>query len=120
VQFIIRRDPEARYCFTSLQSPLGRRVLERYWPADRPVPDSVLLLEAGRLYAYSTAALKIAGHLRGWPRWLAPLGWLVPRFLRDAVYRTVARRRYRWFGRQEQCWLPTPELRARFATQAPA
>ena len=114
VQFIIRHDPGERFHFAALQSRAGQEVLERYGPGDRPIPDSVMLYESGRLYSRSTAALRIARRLRGWPRWLAPLGWMVPTFLRDRIYDLVARHRYRWFGRRQQCWLPTPALRRRF------
>ena len=54
-----------------------------------------------------------AKYLR-FPWWLARVGLVVPRVVRDAVYRLVARNRYRWFGRTEACRLPTPDLRARF------
>jgi predicted DCC family thiol-disulfide oxidoreductase YuxK len=76
-------------------------------------PESVVLVEGGRVYDRSDAALRIARAL-GLPWSLAGLGLLLPRALRDGVYRFVARRRYRWFGREESCRVPTPALRARF------
>ena len=76
-------------------------------------PDTVVLVEDGRLYSHSSAALRIMSHLR-WPwRWGRALV-VVPRPLRDLVYRWIARNRYRWFGKAESCRVPTPELRARF------
>lgn len=76
-------------------------------------PDSLVFVEDGAVYLSSTGALRIARHLR------APWSWLswariVPRFLRDAVYRFVARHRYGWFGKSDACRVPTPELRSRF------
>jgi predicted DCC family thiol-disulfide oxidoreductase YuxK len=77
--------------------------------------ESVVLIEAGRVYERSTAALRIARRLSGlWPLVTALL--LVPRPIRDAVYRFIARHRYRWFGKTDQCWAPTPDLRARFVS----
>ena len=114
VRFLIARDPSGRLRFASLQSEAGARVLAAHGRA-APVgePGSVLLVEGGRVYERSTAALRTAAHLSGpWPLAVALLA--VPRPLRDAVYGVIARRRYRWFGRTDACWVPTPALRARF------
>jgi predicted DCC family thiol-disulfide oxidoreductase YuxK len=74
---------------------------------------SVLLIEDGQVWQESSAALRIARHMPGaWK--LLRIFAAVPRPLRDAAYRWIARNRYRWFGKTETCWLPTPELRARF------
>jgi predicted DCC family thiol-disulfide oxidoreductase YuxK len=114
VQFVIRHDPRGHYRFAALQSELGRALLAAHGQvAPASGPESVVLLEGGRLYSHSTAVLRIAGQLGGIWR-LAAVGWLLPGRWRDALYRYVARHRYHWFGRQESCWLPTPELRARF------
>ena len=116
VQFVIRHDPEHRYRFAALQSEAAQALLAAHGVS--PVapgadPDSVLLLSGGRLYSHSTAVLRIARGLGSvWQ--LAGVGWVLPRPWRDALYRFVARHRYRWFGRQESCMLPTPELKARF------
>lgn len=112
VRFVIDRDPRGRFRFAALQSPLGRRVLER---AGLPVADFatfVLLDEAG-LHTRSTAALRVARRLSGPWRLLAAGLW-VPRPIRDVVYDWVARRRYRLFGRLEACPIPPPEIRDRF------
>ncbi|WP_035560577.1 thiol-disulfide oxidoreductase DCC family protein [Hymenobacter sp. IS2118] len=116
VQFVIRHDPTCRFRFAALQSEAGQRLLAAQGLASAALaaaPESVLLLSGGRLYSHSTAVLRIARALGGAWR-LAGLGWVLPRPWRDALYRVVARNRYRWFGRQESCWLPTPELKARF------
>ena len=73
----------------------------------------MVFMEGGRALIRSDAALATTKYLRGlWP--LARVGSLVPRFLRDPVYKLVARNRYRWFGRTEACRVPTPAIRARF------
>ena len=114
VQFVIRHDPRGHYRFAALQSKLGRALLAAHGQvAPASGPESVVLLEGGQLYSHSAAVLRIAGRLGGIWR-LAAVGWLLPTRWRDALYRYVARHRYQWFGRQESCWLPTPELRARF------
>ena len=116
VQFVIRHDPEGRFRFAALQSEAGQSLLVAQGLAPAALaaaPESVLLLSGGQLYSHSTAVLRIAGRLGGiWQ--LATLGWVLPRTWRDALYRFVARHRYRWFGREESCMLPTPALKARF------
>lgn len=113
VLFIIDRDPDARFRFAALQSGAAARLLAGLPRPEGGDPESVFLLEDGKLYDRSTAALRIARRLR-WPWKLAYALVAVPRPLRDAAYRFVARRRYRWFGRRDACRVPTPELRARF------
>jgi predicted DCC family thiol-disulfide oxidoreductase YuxK len=108
VRFIIARDPGARFRFASLQSDVGRRLLKDDGP-----PETIVLLEKGKIYSKSSAVLRIAWGLRfPWPLLYAFI--VVPRPLRDLVYDWVARHRYRWFGKQETCLLPTPALRNRF------
>jgi predicted DCC family thiol-disulfide oxidoreductase YuxK len=114
VQFVIRHDRAGHFHFAALQSEAARALLARHGqPLPAPEPDSVVLVENGQVYTHSEAVLRIAGRLGGlWP--VLSAGRVLPRFLRDAVYRWVARHRYQWFGRQESCLLPTPELKARF------
>ncbi|MBD2769525.1 thiol-disulfide oxidoreductase DCC family protein [Hymenobacter sp. BT664] len=116
VQFVIRHDPQSRFRFAAWQSEAAQSLLRTHGllPDVRAAePESVLLLSGGRLYSHSTAVLHIAHILGG--RWqLMKMGWVLPRSWRDALYRFVARHRYRWFGRQESCLLPTPALKARF------
>lgn len=115
VRFVIERDPTAKVRFASLQSEVGRQLLAQHGAAqaNQEAPESMLLLEDGLLFGRSTAALKLAGHMRApWPLLRAAL--LVPRGLRDGVYDLVSRRRYRWFGRADACRLPTPEEAQRF------
>ena len=115
VQFVIRHDAAGYFRFAALQSAAGQALLAAHGQPNLASadPDSVVLVEAGRVYTHSAAVLRIAGHLGGLWR-VAAVGWLLPRTWRDGLYRYVARHRYRWFGRQESCWLPTPALRERF------
>ena len=114
VNFIIDRDPDAYFKFAPLQSPLGRSLREQF--GVEPHTDAFILVENGRTHLASSAALRIARRLVGlWPCLYALV--LIPRPLRDALYAWFARRRY-WFGRSEQCRVPTPETRARFVATA--
>ena len=114
VQFLIKRDREAYFRFASLQSETGQK-LQAELGMDPQALDSVILVEGGRWYKESDAALRIARNLPGAWKLLTAFR-VIPRPLRDAAYRLIARNRYRWFGKSETCWLPTPELRGRFLT----
>jgi predicted DCC family thiol-disulfide oxidoreductase YuxK len=118
VQFIIKHDPEGYFRFASLQSEYGQSLLRAHGVSITldGRDDTVALVEDGRVYTHSDASLRIARHLTG-PVRLAAVLIVLPRFMRDAVYRLVARSRYRVFGRQDVCWMPTPELKARFLDQ---
>jgi predicted DCC family thiol-disulfide oxidoreductase YuxK len=112
VQWLIAHDPAARFRFASLQSDAGRALLERHGlPLD--AMDTVVLMEGERHWLKSDAAIETARRLGGVYR-LAVLLRVVPRALRDAVYDWVARNRYARWGKRDECWVPTPELRARF------
>lgn len=112
VQFILLRDPKGRFRFASLQSDEGRRRLAEHGLPTESLT-SLVLIEGGKAYRRSTAALRIARHLSGaWP--LAAAFLIIPRPLRDLVYDFIARNRYRWFGKTETCMLPRPEWRERF------
>jgi predicted DCC family thiol-disulfide oxidoreductase YuxK len=112
VQFLIARDPADRLRFAALQSERAKRMLAACG-ATVPLPDSMALIERGRVYLRSEAALRIARKLRfPWPTLY--LLMLAPRAVRNAIYDWIARNRYRWFGRREVCMLPSPELRRRF------
>lgn len=112
VQFIIKRDPKARFKFASLQSAYGQAELTRF-NLDPTQLHSIILVQGDTFLERSNAALEIARHLSGaWPLFYAFK--VVPRFMRDPVYNWIARNRYRWFGRKNECWLPTHDLRDRF------
>ncbi len=112
VQFVLRRDRKARFRFASLQSAAARDLLTRHGVIG-DLPDSVVLVANGRVRTKSAAALGVASGL-GMPWSFLGVFWLIPSFLRDAVYDWIARNRYRWFGKREQCMVPTQALRERF------
>lgn len=113
VQFIIRHDKEGIFRFAALQSGPGAEVRDAVKAEYGYVPDSIILSYKGKYYIRSSAALKIA-MLLGGIGWLLAPGYLFPRFIRNAVYHAIAKRRYKWFGKRDECMVPTPELRSRF------
>ena len=112
VNFIIDRDPEGYFQFAPLQSDVARAHLEQA-PGEDDALDSIVLLEHDQTFVKSTAALRIARRLSG-PWSLLSLALVVPRPIRDTVYDWIAHNRYDWFGRRDECRLPTPELKSRF------
>jgi predicted DCC family thiol-disulfide oxidoreductase YuxK len=115
VRFVVARDPRARFSFASLQSEAARRLLgDHDLPADAMT--SIILVEGDRYYWKSAAALRIfRGLIQPWPL-LYPFV-VVPRILSDAAYDFVAERRYRWFGKRDECLIATPELAKRFLAE---
>lgn len=121
VRFIVRRDPRAGFVFASLDTPLAKRVLRELAPPGWEEKSSMLLLEARadapKLWLRSDAALRIAGGLRfPWPA--MGVFRVLPRFLRDPLYRLIARYRYRFFGKVPASGLPVPETPERFLEAA--
>ena len=111
-KWIIKRDPKGKYHFASLQSDVAKRLLQQgRLPVDRM--DTFVLIEDGKYYTRSTAALKLAKGLK-FPYPLLYGFVIIPRPLRDAVYGVIARNRYRWFGKDETCMLPSPDIKDRF------
>ncbi|MEK4449879.1 thiol-disulfide oxidoreductase DCC family protein [Paenibacillus sp. FSL L8-0506] len=112
VRFIIPRDPEAKFLFAPLQNEIAAKLMKESGLQPGQL-NTVILLENGVYYTESAAVLRIVRKLRfPWPA--AYVFILVPRPLRNALYRYVAKNRYRWFGRDGQCMLPTPEIKRRF------
>ncbi len=112
VRFIIERDKKAAFSFASLQSEQAKSLLSGS-DIDYAALKSILLVEEHVIYSKSDAVLRIAARLSGlWP--MISFFRFIPRFIRDAIYDWIARNRYRWFGKEETCLLPSPELRQRF------
>jgi len=113
VQFVIEKDAEDIFRFASLQSETGKRLLAERG-MDTNTLDSIVLIEPGvAYYIKSDAALQVGMNLKGY-RNLSKVLNLIPNGLRNIVYDFVARNRYRWYGKKDQCMIPTPELKAKF------
>lgn len=113
VQFIIKRDKKDIFRFAALQSDIGKQLMKERGITALDMETIILIEPNIAYYIKSSAALKIAFEFGGLWNALKPLEWLPVR-LRDALYNVVARNRYRWFGKQESCMIPTPELKAKF------
>ena len=112
VQFIIKNDTRQLFRFAALQSEKGEALLAMHG-LQQPEIDSVVLIIDDKAWTKSDAALRIARNLGGlWP--LCFVAVIIPKRWRDHIYDYIARNRYKWFGKQESCWIPTPELRQRF------
>jgi hypothetical protein len=112
VQFVIRQNPEGTIRFASLQSEKGRYRLEATG-LDSEKLSTVIFEKNGRVSTKSDAVLGLLWELGGFWK-LSVLGRIIPRFLRNAMYDFIARRRYSWFGKRDSCMIPTPELMERF------
>lgn len=111
VNFAIRNDKKARLRFATLQSATGQQLKEKYGVT--PETDSVILIDNEKAYTYSNAALRIAKYLQ-WPAKAIYALTIIPAFIRQPVYKWIARNRYKWFGRKEECMVPSPEIKSRF------
>lgn len=116
VQFIIKHDPQRRFRYASLQSAYGQKVMQQFGlPAEEL--NSFILYQQGKIYTKSTGALMVAKQLNKlWPLLYGFI--IIPPFIRNAVYSFIANNRYKWFGKKDACWLPTPELKKLFLDTA--
>ena len=114
-RFVLRYDRRGHFRLASMQGPVGTALYRRFGidPAD---PDTLIVVEGGvdgdRALRDSDAVIAIWARL-GWPWRALAIARLVPRIIRDPLYRLIARSRYRWFGRRDTCWVPTLEQAAR-------
>ena len=112
VNFIIDRDPEGRFLFSSLQSSRGQQLLQKHGLSTLHM-SSLVLIRADKIHIKSSGALEIARYLSGfWPVFY--IFKIIPYPLRDFIYNLVAQNRYRLFGKRESCRYPTEELKTRF------
>lgn len=112
VNFAINRDSKKKLRFTTLQGETAKQLLPQYNISPTNI-SSVIFIDKGKAYTQSSAALRICKHLNGgWKLFYALM--IVPKFIRDFFYNIIARNRYKWFGKKDECRIPTPELRERF------
>jgi predicted DCC family thiol-disulfide oxidoreductase YuxK len=112
VNWIIDRDKKNLFKFASLQSEYGQALINKM-NLKSDYMDTVVLQEGEKVYLRSAAALRILKHIGGIYS-LAYAFIIVPAFIRDFFYNMVAKNRYKWFGKQDACRIPTPELKAKF------
>ena len=113
VQFVIKRDKKDIFRYAALQSEIGQELVNQRH-IDTSKVDSIILIEPGvAYYTKSDAALEIAQDLGGLWKLTAVFTW-IPTSIRNSIYDLVAKNRYKWFGKQDACMIPTPELKAKF------
>ena len=112
VNFVIKRDKNNLIQFSPLQTEIAHELLARH---KLPTEDmkSFIFIEEGKSYTQSTAALKVCKYLTGlWPLLYSFI--IIPHFIRDGIYKWIAKNRYKWFGQKNECMIPTPELQRKF------
>ncbi|GAC1420670.1 MAG: thiol-disulfide oxidoreductase DCC family protein [Flavisolibacter sp.] len=112
INFIVARDKKMHFWFAALQSEAAKPVLSKYDLADSEF-SSFIFIDKNKAYWKSTAALKVCNQLPWYWKW-TQIFWLVPPYLRDQVYSIIARNRYKWFGKKDQCMVPDIKIRSRF------
>lgn len=111
-RFVMRHDRQHRFALCHIQSKTGERIFRHFGLSTEEL-NSVVLVDGHQAYRRSDAVLGIVASLPAPWCWLNVLKW-IPRSLRDAVYDAIGKRRYRWFGRYEQCPIPSGDDRSRF------
>ena len=112
VNFVIKRDKKSQVKYAALQSEAGQQLLKQF---NLPTTEfnSFIFIEAGKVYTQSTGALKVCKYLNAlWPLLYGLI--IVPRFIRDGIYNRLAKNRYKWFGKKDQCMIPAPGVKERF------
>ena len=112
VQFILKKDKRKQFYFTTAQSDFVKEQLKTSTMKANAL-DSVLYVKNGKVLTESTAALNIFSDLGGMWKLLS-IFKLIPPFIRNAVYRFIAKRRYRVFGKLDTCMMPPSEWKSRF------
>ncbi len=110
VRYLIKHDKKGVLKFASLQGNYAKDFVNE---TKIQSMQSILFFDGKILYKKSTAVLKLSRLLGGWHQLLL-LGYILPRFVRDWLYNIVAKNRYRWFGKKDQCMLPSKGFENRF------
>ncbi len=113
VQFVIKHDHDDAFRFAALQDPVGQQLVQER-NIDTELIDSIILIDPGvAFYTKSDAALEIGKHLKGY-RTISKILLLIPSTLRNIVYDFIAQNRYKWYGKKDECMIPTKETKKKF------
>ncbi|MFJ7887249.1 thiol-disulfide oxidoreductase DCC family protein [Lysinibacillus xylanilyticus] len=110
VVFVIKKDTENHFRFASRQSKIGNQLLDQY-KIDKNI-DSIIVIDNDTVYLESDAILHICKYIKRWR--ILCIFSIFPKLIRDDFYKGFAKNRYKWFGKKEQCMIPTPEIKKRF------
>jgi predicted DCC family thiol-disulfide oxidoreductase YuxK len=112
VDFVLKRDIRKKLLLASIQGTAGQGVLKKY-ELPPSYLDTLVLVEEGKVYLGSTAALRVARFLGGgWPLFYGLI--VIPKGVRDRIYQWISRNRYQWFGRRDTCRIPSASESAHF------
>lgn len=113
IQYVIKHDKNNVFMFAPLQGDTGKKIIENFKIDTSKIDSIILYSNSEKIYFKSTAALKIASKL-SFPRSVLLIFLIVPAFIRNWVYDYIAFNRYKWFGKQNECMIPTEKLKAKF------
>jgi len=115
IQFIIKKDKKNLFKFASLQSDAAKNILLHYFPKKNKFNnfDTIYLIKNDTILTESTAILHILKELRS-PYKLLFYFIIIPKFIRDSIYKIISKNRYKWFGKKDNCMIPTKELKSKF------
>jgi predicted DCC family thiol-disulfide oxidoreductase YuxK len=113
VQFIINRDTKDVFRFVSLQSDLGQELLQKL-PLSIQKTDSIILYESEKVFFYKSQAVFEIVNSIGGIFFCLLIFRLIPIAVTNKIYDFIARNRYKWFGKKENCLVPTKELDSKF------
>jgi predicted DCC family thiol-disulfide oxidoreductase YuxK len=115
VDFVLKRDTRKKLLLASIQGPAGQAILKKYQLPSSYL-DTLVVVEQGKVYLGSTAALRVARLLGGgWPLFYGLI--ILPKGIRDRVYQWISEHRYQWFGRRDTCRMPTASERTHFLNE---
>jgi predicted DCC family thiol-disulfide oxidoreductase YuxK len=115
VDFVLKRDTRKKLLLASIQGPAGQAFLKKYQLPSSYL-DTLVVVEQGKVYLGSTAALRVARLLGGgWPLFYGLI--ILPKGIRDRVYQWISEHRYQWFGRRDTCRMPTASERTHFLNE---
>jgi predicted DCC family thiol-disulfide oxidoreductase YuxK len=112
INFVLKHDKKGIFRFAPLQSEAGQKLLQQFNLSTKDF-DSFVLVDNGKIYKKSSASLQVMNKLP-WYWKEVQIFRVIPTIFRDAIYDFIAKNRYKWFGKKEQCMIPTPEIRSRF------
>ena len=112
INFVLKQDKKGVFRFAPLQSEAGQKILQQY---KLPIKDfeSFVFIDDGKIYKKSAASLKVMNKLPWYWKGLQ-IFWIIPGFIRNAIYDFIAKNRYKWFGKKDSCMIPSPKIRSRF------
>ena len=111
VDFLLKRDRKKQFRYAALQSETGKTMIQKFHIPEQT--DSVILIKLNKVYFESDAAIEITNMLP-YPWKLGIIFQIIPKIIRNKIYKWVAKNRYGWFGKRETCRIPTPEEKEYF------